>query len=166
MFVSKNQHGYVPAPDSLESTILKLTGKISLNHLSLLFQKIVNFWLFIWEIKSSRWKEENNRLLFSITGIDNQGLNYCRCKSRKISRSYLFESWRRRCKHILHSQVSMSDSESLVPECCTVCIYWRITVEVAIRTSRCRDLRSEKKFFNVIYIYIYSGVPKKSLKNH
>ena len=25
------------------------------------------------EITSSRWKEENNRLLFSVTGIDHQG---------------------------------------------------------------------------------------------
>ena len=27
------------------------------------------------EITSSRWQEENNRLLFSVTGTDNQGLN-------------------------------------------------------------------------------------------
>ena len=29
------------------------------------------------EIISSRWQEENNRLLFSVTGIDDQGLSSC-----------------------------------------------------------------------------------------
>ena len=59
----------------------------------MLFLKIVNFLLVICqnnnmlciyiylpnqlflEIASFRWQEENNRLLLSVTGIDNQGLN-------------------------------------------------------------------------------------------
>ena len=75
-------------PDCLESTILKITDKISvviysllILHNSLLCQKIVdlllviltNDWLFD-DITSCRWLKENNRLLFSVTGIDNQGL--------------------------------------------------------------------------------------------
>ena len=30
------------------------------------------------EITSSKWQEENNRLLFAVTGVDDQGLNMAR----------------------------------------------------------------------------------------
>ena len=77
-------------PDHQEWTILKITGKIS-QVICLLFLIIVDFLLVICqnnnmlciyiyvpnrlflEITSFRWQEENNRLLFSVTGIDNQG---------------------------------------------------------------------------------------------
>ena len=83
-------------PDRLESTILKIvTGKISLVIRSLQFWQVtgcygtkVNFllvilannWLFsnssllFPKITSFRWQEENNRLLFSIIGIDDLDL--------------------------------------------------------------------------------------------
>ena len=72
-------------PDHLESTILKITGKISVVIHSLLFmsvhgQKQAKYPLFsditscYLKISSCRWLKENNRLLFSTTGIDDQGL--------------------------------------------------------------------------------------------
>ena len=75
-------------------TILKVTGKISVVIYSLLFLDnrllfwkifkfllviLTNDWLFSdiasWYLKitSCRWLKENNRLIFPITGIDNQG---------------------------------------------------------------------------------------------
>ena len=54
----KHHRRIIEGPDCLESTILKITGKN---------------WLFS-RITRSRWHEENNRLLFSVTGTDDQGL--------------------------------------------------------------------------------------------
>ena len=65
---------------------MKITSKISLVIYILLFWKIFDFLLPICQNKkqkidyflkkSSRWQEENNRLLFSLTGREDQGLKY------------------------------------------------------------------------------------------
>ena len=71
--------------DHLESTILKITGKIFGSHLELvilensrvfvcyLSKLQAKNWL-LFKITSSRCQEKNDRLLFFITGIDDQGL--------------------------------------------------------------------------------------------
>ena len=90
LFKMKHPDPCYKGPDHLESTILKITGKISVVIYSLLFfdnwllcRKIVNFLLvistnnrqfsnitsFYLKITSCRWLKENNRLLFSVTGI-------------------------------------------------------------------------------------------------
>ena len=76
-------------PDCLELTILKIIGKISVVIYSLEFViwicYVRNSWFFACyldkkncylKIASCRWLNENNRLLFSVTGIDDQGLKY------------------------------------------------------------------------------------------
>ena len=62
--------------DRLELTILKKTSKISLVIKNLLIWKIVSHKnLLFSKITSFRWQEENNRLPFSLIGIDDhQGL--------------------------------------------------------------------------------------------
>ena len=64
--------GHILESYHLELTILEITSKIS----SYLEELIIseNSWLFF-KTTSSRWQDENNRQLFSVTDIDDQGLS-------------------------------------------------------------------------------------------